>query len=266
MYFVYVKYELDGEKQVTTSDYVKDFFPEDECDFDPTVLYSIYWAGDERTAGDYYRFTKEKQPDQKRKRKAVKDLEELHLLEEISSEDELVSKKELNEVQERYREVLGENKRLRKANLELQRALCSKIFEMSEKSPEGLGQSPVSVDVQRARRQVFQSHIPISAASCQQRSDPPMLADTQGAYDEVFHSSKPSTESSQYHGLSPVLTQPAQGDVFQPGSPSTPPSQRHVQTPKPVEAQRARCGGAPEGTSLPIGAEDEDNTYMEILP
>ncbi|XP_037503249.2 uncharacterized protein LOC119378076 [Rhipicephalus sanguineus] len=54
VYFVYVRYEFDKVKKVTTSNHVKDFMPESCSDFEVGRLYSVYWEGDSRTAGAYY--------------------------------------------------------------------------------------------------------------------------------------------------------------------------------------------------------------------
>ncbi|XP_064468665.1 BEN domain-containing protein 5-like [Ornithodoros turicata] len=168
MYFVYAQFEIDGEKQITTSEYVKNFSPQDVYDFDPDSLYLVYWAGDDKTDGDFYsaklihmtesmeemeiyvmrrskpaggqsaaskkrKLATKKQPTAKKTKKVAQHAEELRLLDSMSSSsDELVSKKELETIKEKYEKLLHENEALKKANLELQRVLCSKLFKLEK--------------------------------------------------------------------------------------------------------------------------------------
>ncbi|KAM7293616.1 hypothetical protein ISCGN_023224 [Ixodes scapularis] len=54
MYFVCIKYVLDGVKKTVLSSSIKDFNPENVDDFDADCIYECWWRGDDRTRAGFY--------------------------------------------------------------------------------------------------------------------------------------------------------------------------------------------------------------------
>ncbi|XP_070385003.1 BEN domain-containing protein 5-like [Dermacentor albipictus] len=52
--FAYVQYLIDGKTAVVKHSAITDFKPKNVADFQPTKSYSVYWAGDDSTDGDFY--------------------------------------------------------------------------------------------------------------------------------------------------------------------------------------------------------------------